>query len=658
VPALKWMAARLRGMSAAEIAWRAGRALRTRLERSGWGMVPFPPAPRPKWGRGWLGAARSGFDAALYLDAADRILAGRFDLFALRGAALGFPPRWNRDPKTGTEAPPAFGKTLDYRDETLVGDIKYLWQLNRHHELATLAQAFHLSGRERYAHGCRRLLESWFEECRYPLGPNWTSALEHGIRLVNWSAAWHLLGGPGGILFEGEGMDFRRRWLDSIHQHCHFIAGHPSRFSSANNHLLGEYMGLFIGAATWPCWESSAQWQKLAKRGLEEEALRQNGADGVNREQSSWYHHEAADMMLLCALCGRQNDIAFSGAYWKRLEAMLDFIRALMDGAGNMPMIGDSDDAVMARFSPRPDFDAYRSLLATGAVIFRRRDFKSKAGAFDDKSRWLAGDIGADVFDALPAERGRQPRAFTDGGYFILGADFDGAQEVKIVADAGPLGYLSIAAHGHADALAFTLCAGGREMLIDPGTYAYHTHGRWRAYFRGTAAHNTVRIDGLDQSIMSGNFMWRHKARAHCQSWRCTEDSDCLVASHDGYERLADPVTHTRTLRYEKRSRTLTVVDGLSCRAAHDIEIWWHFSEGCEVAVRGGRVLARNGRSWLELDMPAGDGKLELLRGSEDPPAGWISRRFDEKQASPSVRWKERMAGAGVRATLIRIGFE
>jgi hypothetical protein len=675
MPSLSWTLARLRAMSAAEIAWRAGRVLQARMERAGRGTVADPPPPTlqptlqptsraPAWGRSWLAASGSGsgsgFDAARHAHAAERILAGHVDLFALHDAPLGFPPRWNRDPKTGIEAPPVFGKSLDYRDETLVGDIKYLWQLNRHHELVTLAQAFHLCGRERYAHGCRRLLESWFEQCRYPLGPNWSCPLEHGIRLVNWSAAWHLLGGPSCFLFERDGDGFRRRWLASIFRHCHFIAANLSRFSSANNHLLGEYMGLFIGAVTWPCWKHSLRWRKLARRGLEEEALRQNGADGVNLEQATWYHHEVADMLLLCALCGRRNDIAFSGAYWTRLEAMLDFIHAAMDVAGNVPMIGDADDAVMVRFSTRPDFAVYRSLLATGAVIFRRRDFRAKAGLFDEKSRWLTGDIGAEVFDALPADSSRTaPRAFIHGGYYVLGADFDSATEVKIVADAGPLGYLSIAAHGHADALAFTLCAGGKELLIDPGTYAYHTQGRWRQHFRSTAAHNTVRIDGLDQSVMSGNFMWRSKARARCESWRCDADIDCLVASHDGYERLADPVTHRRTLRYAKRERMLTVEDALHCRARHEVEIWWHFPEACEIdagAIRDGRVLARNGRARLEIELPGGE--AALLRGSDDPPAGWISRRFDEKSPSPSICWKGTIYGAAVRTTRIRVGFE
>ena len=70
-----------------------------------------------------------------------------------------------------------------------------------------------------------------------------------------------------------------------------------------------------------------------------------------------------------------------------------------------------------------------------------------------------------------------------------------------MVADAGALGYRAAATHGHADALSFTFSVGGREFLVDPGTYAYYTQQAWRRYFRGTAAHNALRIDGLDQSV-------------------------------------------------------------------------------------------------------------------------------------------------------------
>ncbi|MDB5772279.1 MAG: Heparinase family protein [Burkholderia sp.] len=657
MPSLTWKFNRLRSMSAAEILWRGRRAAQAAIDRRR--NATHPPHARDVSGRGWVQTGNAGVAAAPYLHAADRILLGRFDLFALCDVELGFPPQWSRDPKTGVVAPLRFGHTLDYRDEKLVGDIKYLWQLNRHYELVTLAQAFRLSGKAHYAQACMRLLESWFEKAPHPLGPNWTSSLEHALRLVNWSVAWDLLGGRRSLLFEDEaGKEFMRRWLDAIYLHCDFIANHLSLFSSANNHLLGEYMGLFIGATTWPCWQRSERWRSIARRGLEEEALRQNGADGVNLEQATWYHHEVADMMLLCALCGRRNDIAFSDAYWKRLEAMLAFIAAVMNVSGKVPMIGDSDDAMMVRFSQEPDFDVYRSLLATGAVLFRRRDFRHKAHHFDDKSRWLLGDIGADVFEALPAsEPGSLARNFPHGGYYILGSDFDTASEVRIVADAGPLGYLSLAAHGHADALAFCLSAGGEELLIDPGTYAYHTQQKWRDYFRGTSAHNTVKIDGSDQSEMGGNFMWLRKADAVCETWLSDAAKDFLVGRHNGYARLPDPVMHTRKIEYLKRERVLLVEDTLRCRAAHDVEFWWHFAERCDVHMMDKRILARSGRVRLEMCMPDGECEPELLVGTEQPPAGWISRRFDEKTPSPSLRWKSKINGTATHVTAIRIGF-
>ncbi len=618
---LAWKLNRLRAMGVAEIAYRLSQAAQARLERRGIGLAR-PGEPRGACGRPWLSELPLDFDVAAYRAAADRVLAGRFDVFALKDADLGFPPTWNRDPKTGTVAPLVFGKTLDYRDERLVGDIKYLWEPNRHAELVTLAQAWHLSGEPKYLEGCRRLLESWFEQCPYPLGPNWTSSLEHGVRLANWAVAWFLLG--------EENLDagFRRRWLDAIYRHCHFIAGHFSRHSSANNHLLGELMGLFIGATVWPLWPESAGWRGRAAREFEAEALKQTAEDGVNREQAIWYQHEVADMMLLVGLFGRANGVEFSDAYWQRLERMIEFVAALMDAGGHVPMIGDADDARLVRFDPGPEADVYRSLLATGAALFGRGDFKAKAGVLDDKSRWLLGDAPAARFGSLPAERREPRRAFPEGGYWILGGDFDTEREIRLVADAGPLGYLSIAAHGHADALAFTLSVAGRELLIDPGTYAYHTQKKWRDYFRGTSAHNTLRVDGLDQSVMGGNFLWTRHARARCLAWEPGAETDRWVGEHDGYARLPDPVMHRRELVLDKRARRLTVLDSLDCEAEHEVALHWHFAEGCEVSHKAGIIrVCKEGIS-LRVVPPQGL-EVRLACGVENPPLGWVSRAFD-----------------------------
>lgn len=644
---LLWKLNRLRTMSAGEIGYRLSRGVQAQLEKLRIGArAESPVLDDASAGRPWLLSVRPSFiaDPGALTKAADDILAGRFNVFALRGTQLGFPPEWNRDPRTGRKAPLTFGKTLDYRREALVGDIKYLWEPNRHLEAVTLAQAWSVTQDVKYAEGVRTLLASWFADCPYLLGPNWSSSLEHAVRLLNWSAAWHLLGGDDSPWFTGpEGAAFRRRWLDSIYQHCHFISGHFSGYSSANNHLLGEYMGLWFGTLTWPLWRESARWRQVAKDGLEEEILTQNGPDGFNREQAIWYHHEVADMLLLSGLAVQANGDDFSQAYWRRLEAMLEVIASLMDVSGNLPMVGDSDDAMMVRLSHDPGFCPYRSLLATGAVLFGRADLARKAGTLDDKTRWLLSGrpeffgepTALDArFEALVAQGGTFPfrRVFPDAGYCLLGGDFQSPREVRLLADAGPLGYLSIAAHGHADALALWLSVGGQELLVDPGTYAYHTQKAWRDYFRGTSAHNTVRVDGMDQSLSGGNFMWLHHAKARCVVWEPGEKQDRWVGEHDGYRRLKDPVTHRREVILDRDAGKLLVRDRLECRAHHRVERFWHLAEDCVVFQQGREVMLQKGNVMLGI-RPQGTMAtiIEVVTGREDPPLGWVSRRFDVK---------------------------
>lgn len=656
-----WLIARLKRMSVPEIFYRVRLACMTELQARGY----FIADPEITYGesRPVLDNVFSAPDAEIYLSAADRILSGNFNVFALHDCSLGFPPDWNKDPLTGIAGSLNFGKKLNYRDESLVGNIKYLWEINRHLELVNLAQAYKLSGDMKYGYGCREMLQSWFDECPYLYGPNWSSSLELAIRLTNWAFAWQFLGGEESPLFAGsEGQTFKERWLKSIFQHCHFISSYYSRYSSANNHLLGEYMGLFIASTIWPCWKESSRWQEEAKKGLEAEALRQNFADGCNREQSVWYHHEVTDMLLLCALVGRSNKVIFSDDYWDRLESMVEFIGSMANVNLCLPMIGDSDDAVMVRFVPENDFSVYRSLLASGAVLFRRADFARKAGFWDDKSDWLLGEAGESVFVEL-LRSGQSgpfgfPRSYPDGGYYVLGKDFETDKEVKLIVDAGPLGFTSIAAHGHADALSVVLSLGGDEFLIDPGTYAYHTERKWRDYFKGTSAHNTVRIDKQDQSVSGGNFLWSKHARAWCDTLKISAKRDFFSGGHDGYARFDDSVIHSRSIAYEKEFGLIEVCDFIDCAKSHGIEFFWHVAPSCAVEIKGRKVFIRSPKVRLEMSMPESDMKPELFEGNEGIPLGWVSQEFDFKVSSPTIVWSGSFEGSKKWLTQFKYNFE
>jgi hypothetical protein len=647
-----WLVNRLRCMTPAEVVHRSARTLAAHAERLGWfappqlqTLDPMPPV------RHWIHRGAK-VDPAPYLAAADRIAAGKLDVFAMQDIELGSPPRWNRDPKTGLEAPLAFGKLLNYRDPSVVGDIKYLWEPNRHAHLVTLAQAWTLSSETRYFEVLRQHLETWFDACPYGKGPNWCSALEPALRLINWSAAWQLLGGAASPAFEdARGARLLRRWLQSVSEHAHFVNGHFSLHSSANNHLIGEATGLFLAAVTWPGLPQSQAWLATARGILEREALLQNAPDGVNREQAVSYQQFELDLLLLAVLAGRANGYPFSHAFTSRLEAMLEFLASIMDAGGNVPMFGDSDDGAVLRLAQDRGHCRFRSLLATGAILFRRADFKAKAGALDDKTRWMMGESAEGAYRRLDASTAKLPArsAYEHGGYYVLGCDFESGNEIRLVADAGPLGYQSIAAHGHADALSFTLSVGGVEFLVDPGTYAYHTHGAWRAYFRGTAAHNTVRVDGQDQSESGGNFMWLRKARAGCTAWSPTPGRDLFEGWHDGYARLPDPVMHWRRIVLHKRERRIIIEDTLEMAGTHLIELYFHCSERASVDLGpDGCTISQDDRT-VSLGLPPlPHAHAQVLKGSIGPIGGWVSRRFDHKEPAPTVVWQAWLSGTTV----------
>ncbi len=639
---LNWYLNRLRAMSLPEMVHRAALLADAQAEAM---LLRAPrrsttPAPDEQETVAFV-STPPVLDPAPYLSAADEILDGHLELL-FEKVNVGFPPDWNRNPVTGETVPLQPGKTIDYRDSRLVGNIKYLWVLNRHHQTLRLAQAYALSGQQRYLDGVGTLLESWVAQCPYPFGPNWTSSLELAIRLMNWSVAWYLIGAGGSPLFaDPAGVRRKHLWLSAIYHHLAFISGHFSRYSSANNHLIGEAAGLFIGSAVWPYWHETKTWRSRSRAILEREVETQTTGDGVDREHSTFYQSFVLEFLMTAGLVGNLNGREFSEEFWRRVALMLEFPAALMDVGGNVPQIGDSDDAFVLPLGATRPPSVHHATLTAGARLLARPHLLARVGECCDGAAWLVSPRELQKPVALSEPR----RSFAEAGYYVLGERLGGDREVRIVANATPLGYLSIAAHGHADALAFTLSIAGEPFLIDPGTYAYQGEQPWRGYFRGTSAHNTCRVDGLDQARAGGNFLWLTAVRSQCRLWYSSGTGDELVACHDGYLRLRDPLLHTRRLHYVRPHRRLFVEDTLECRRDHHVERFWHFAPHIEVTIDGRTVHARGRRAALVLTVTDAQ-ETTLHRGEEAPPLGWISPRFGERLPTTVVRCANRITGA------------
>jgi hypothetical protein len=447
---------------------------------------------------------------------------------------------------------------------------------------------------------------------------------------------------------------FLMRWTGSVYEHVRHIRANYSRFSSANNHLIGEAAGVYVACSTWPFWPETAVWRDEARTILVRELELQHTGDGVNKEQAVSYQQFVIDFYLMTLLVDRGTP--YPSQAMDRFRRLFEFLASIMDCGGNVPMIGDSDDGYVTTLSQEPGFCAYRSLLATGAVLFGDPRLKHKAGRLDDKTRWLLGPGAEPSFASLSQRREGLPfrRAFPEGGYYLLGRAFEQGDEVRLLIDSGPLGYLSLAAHGHADALALTLSASGEEFLIDPGTYAYHTREPWRTSFRGTAAHNTARIDGRDQSVIGGKFMWTHKAAARCEVFDQQEGDQRFIGSHDGYMNLPDPVLHRREVRF-RTGDVIECVDTFECQGQHRVELFWHFHERCAVRLEGGLIIAERDRNALVIDARDQGLNPELHKGEEALRLGWVSRRFDRIEPTCSLRLNGTISGTTSLRTVLKL---
>jgi len=529
---------------------------------------------------------------------------------------------WHRDPVSGVAAPRAFGFDLNHRDEEIVGNIKNTWEKSRHHHLTVLAAAYAITRDEKYADETRRQLTSWVAENPFLVGVNWTHPLEQGIRLIAWIWCERLLRGS---VHHEELFGVKGILWDSIYHHQIFIVRTYSRGSSANNHLIGEMAGLYAASCAWPFFRESDRWRSLSQGVLEREIVAQTFPSGLNREMAFSYHLFTLEFFLIALDEARRSGNELSDPYRENVRRMVEALPLVTDYGGNLPRYGDGDEGMalqlQSRYAPRHTW-----LLTLGTEL---ADACVKVPSPPPMTAVLMG-YGETKSHADESEIGTS--AFSDAGIYVLTAHRHTKKEVFVVADAGPHGFLSIAAHAHADALSFALSAAGIPFLVDPGTYAYHTKPHWRNYFRGTRAHNTVTVDQRDQSEPAGSFLWTRKANTEVESWSDEGRICALTAHHDGFSDLK--ITHRRT--FELQDQTLQLKDEIDGPGTHEIAAYFHFAPECEITVANpGLVKARRAGVTLDLTFSSVF-DIDVALGALD--AGWYSPVFGVREPGNTVR--------------------
>jgi hypothetical protein len=660
---LGWYARRLGRMSPAEIAWRAReqairRAWARRQVRPGQIAPAVPPT-----------AADRRFTAVLPADAAqrvpgpardkiiadaDRLLKGEWEMLGV-GRTDMEQPDWFYDPVTGRRsAPDTYAFQINQRSEEQTGNVKQVWELSRLQHLTLLAAAWFLTHEEGYAQRVADQLRSWWLENPFLSGVNWTSGIEIGIRLINFAWIRRLLDGwPGAEdLFEHSDLALRQ-----VHWHQQYLATFESRGSSANNHVIAEAAGQLAASCAFPWFTESGRWRASSARLLERELAHNTFPSGINRELASDYHGFVAELGFFAAAEAGAAGAPVSADTWRLLCAMADSMAALVDERMQPPRQGDSDEGRVVLLDA-PVHNRWPTLLSLGDAIFGRLD-------------WWPGtvpDAGSVLVSALlgskpevPGRPAQRSSHFKDAGITILRTARGDSPEIWCRCDGGPHGFLSIAAHAHADALSVEVRHGGVDILADPGTYCYHGEPEWRSHFRSTIAHNTVELAGRSQSVEGGPFMWLRHART-----REIEASDLRwTAEHDGYLSLSPSARHRRSVRLDPERASLEIIDEVT--GGQDIRLAFHLGPDVHVELDDGSALL----DWpaigalvtgtpcaARLELPRGL-RWSLHRGDTKPILGWYSPGLGRRVPAFSVLGEGRCGpSASLRTTLIFSGPE
>lgn len=443
--------------------------------------------------------------------------------------------KWNAGFQTENNWPEdLFSPSINISQRTDIGDIRTNWELNRHFQFAALAKSYFITKDDVYLSEFVELFYDWNERNAFLHGVEWTSAMELAIRVNSWVYAFAFLkkaGCDSSIL-----KDLEHGILVMIF----YILKHRARYSSANNHLIIEmYAVALVGIIA-----NYAPWKEKAIKVLTEELPKQNYADGVNKEMSLHYQAFVMEAYGLLWLLMQKNQIEIPEIWHHYLSAMTEFIADSTDDFGATMEFGDNDEGKILDLRGKID-NYYQYVLNLMGCLLETNYTDTP---WHENLKWI-----------VPQNmRGKNEKyvpklvcSRKEGGYtFLRSKD----RRILIGIDHGDLGFRSIAAHGHADALSFQIFFDGKPVFVDSGTYNYHYTSKERDYYRSTVAHNTVMADGKEQSEMLGPFIWGKRAKTKLV-W--INDSKLRASSKYGkYEHIRD---------FTFADRELQINDNLGC---------------------------------------------------------------------------------------------
>jgi Heparinase II/III-like protein/Heparinase II/III N-terminus len=558
--------------------------------------------------------------------------------------------QWSRDPLSGFDWPLSYHADINLiRNDG--SDARVVWELNRCAHFITLGRAYAITNDDKLSGAFFRQLDSWREQNPVARGVNWNCAMEVALRAMN-------LLGAFALFLRAPQMDEigLKRFLQTLDQHgAHIRRNLEFSHIATSNHYLADVVGLLWIGLLLPELAAASEWREFGFREMLNEMDKQLLPDGADYEASTGYHRLKVELFLYSFMLCRANGLDIEEKYWSNLRAMIEYVRAYLRPDGHAPLIGDSDSGQVFPIVRRAGND-HAYILALGAALFQESRFPTHAsgvqqeggagqttkhaGGVRTELLWLLGEQGLRDYDALPASEAGVSRAFTDAGVYLLRQ-----QDLYLHFNAGGIGVKGRGSHGHNDALSIEVSAGGTAFIVDPGSYVYTANLHERNLFRSTAYHSTVQVDGAEQNTIDERvpFVSGNEAQPKVLAWETNVDADLVSAEQNGYRRLSHPITHRRTIKFDKRKRFWLIQDELAGEGTHEFCFRFHLAPNVDSKVRtDGIVEVCDKMTGARLLIVCHNPDRKGGQTSQSNPVfepRFSSRDYGEKEPSVSACW-------------------
>lgn len=555
-------------------------------------------------------------------DRLQELARGQIRFFSGETCESGWPPRWHRNPLTGESAPASghFSRIPEFG----FGDVKAIWELSRFSFAFDLVRIYWRTGDERCAAMFWEAVEDWRRHNPPNAGINWKCGQEAAFRAFAWCF------GMWGFLDSRASTPERLAMLTTM---LAVTAGRIEAnigyaLSQNNNHGVSEATGLLTIGHMFPMLRDSDRWASKGRGLLEKQARELIYDDGGFSQYSANYHRVMLDDYVWAIRIAEVAGQPLSDQLVDRVCRAGRFLLAIQDRAtGGVPRYGHDDGARVLPLA-NCDYDDFRPVLQAVAALDRDSQLPYGPGPWNEKLLWL---FGPDSFNR-PTATNESLDAWKESGYGLMRRN-DSFAFVR----GGRFRHRP----SQADLLHVDIWWRGHNVAIDPGTYSYNAPGRWQSMpLATTSCHNTVGVDDLDQMERVSRFLflpWPNAPR-YRQVRSPGGQIGLLELQHDGYERLADPVSHRRTV-VQLGSEHWLIVDHLTAAAQHEYRLHWLFADVPTTfdAATGRLTLAFDDRSYAAQVLSAGGLELSLVRADRESARGWYAPRYQQLAPAPSL---------------------